>query len=568
MLVPRRALLAMAMLTLSACAPTAPSGQDGARRDTATSPPGRTLVMVGQVEPATLSSKVLQSTGGLAIGATTRLFNAWLTLVDGRGVARPYLAETLPQLNTDTWRMSPDGSMDTTYRLKPNLTWQDGAPLTAEDFVFAWRVYTSPEMGEPNSPPQGLMAQVTALDARTVLIRWRQPFRDAADLESSFQPLPRHILEQPFRTQTDLFANLLFWTTEYVAAGPFKLDRWEPGAFIEASAFGGHALSRPRIDRIRIIFSPDANAALANLLSGEAQVTLDDAIRFQQGAILKREWGPRDGGFVLAIPDQWRRNEIQHRPEYASPRAILDVRARKALASTVDKQALNDVHFEGDGLPTESVIPPTVDYYSLVERSSVKYPYDPRRAEQLMAEAGLVRGADGLYTSPSEGPLVWELKTNAGAQSEVEVALLAATWRQHGFDVRAAISPPALSRDPQVRATFPAMFGGGGPVGDDALARFTTARAPTPDNRWTGSNRGGFSLPEFDRLTDAFDTAVDRSERGRLVAEMVRVFTDQVGAISLYFNPGILAHVAALKGPEAASPEAQRTWNVHQWEWR
>ena len=40
-------------------------------------------------------------------------------------------AESLPQLNTDTWRVGSDGRMETTYRLRPNLTWHDGAPLTA-----------------------------------------------------------------------------------------------------------------------------------------------------------------------------------------------------------------------------------------------------------------------------------------------------------------------------------------------------------------------------------------------------------------------------------------------------
>jgi hypothetical protein len=41
-----------------------------------------------------------------------------------------------------------------------------------------------------------------------------------------------------------------------------------------------------------------------------------------------------------------------------------------------------------------------------------------------------------------------------------------------------------------------------------------------------------------------------------------------VGAISLYFNPIVVAHVAALHGPRTYAPEAFSTWNIHEWEWR
>jgi ABC-type transport system substrate-binding protein len=75
-----------------------------------------------------------------------------LVLNDDRESPTPYLAEALPTANTDTWRILPDGRMETIYRLRPSLTWHDGAPLTAADFVFAWRVYATPELGQGASP--------------------------------------------------------------------------------------------------------------------------------------------------------------------------------------------------------------------------------------------------------------------------------------------------------------------------------------------------------------------------------------------------------------------------------
>ncbi len=522
--------------------------------------------MVGQVEPATLSAKVLQTTGGLAIGATLRLFNATLAEIDKNGVPQPYLIEALPQLNTDTWRVFPDGKMETTYKLKPGLVWHDGAPLTAEDIVFTWRVLTNPQIGEGAARPQVFMEEAIVRDPLTVVIRWKQPFRDAAELDAAFLPFPRHLLEQTLETAPETLPSRAYWTSEFVGLGPFKLDRWEPGAYIEASAFDRHVTGRPKIDRIKLVFTGDANTALTGLLSGEVHVTLDDAIRAEQGLVLKREWGPKNGGSVLAFPDQWRRNEVQHRPEYANPPALLDVRARKALSHTIDKEALNELNFQGEGFLTDSVMPPKLDYSPLVDAAVVKYPFDARRAEALMTEAGFVKDSQGFYTSAGER-LTWEIKTNAGPQSESEVQYLADIWRRNGFDFRVAINPPALSRDGEVRAAFPTLFGGGGTVGDDQLVRFVTSEIPLPSNRWIGSNRGGFRNAEFDRLAESINTELDRRARGPMIAEAVRIFSDQVGAQSLYFNPGILAHVSALKGPEVSAPGSQRTWNVHQWEW-
>jgi ABC-type transport system substrate-binding protein len=134
--------------------------------------PQRTLVVAGGRSPESLATKPLREAGGAGNPRTAlRAFNAALVIHDERELPRPYLTEALPQLNSESWRVSPDGTMETSYRLRPNLTWHDGAPLTAEDFVFAARVYTSPEMGISASVPIRYVEEVRAQDARTVVVR-------------------------------------------------------------------------------------------------------------------------------------------------------------------------------------------------------------------------------------------------------------------------------------------------------------------------------------------------------------------------------------------------------------
>ena len=178
-----------------------------------------------QVEPASLASKPLTATG-ISVAHAVRLFNAELDMDDGQERTHPYLAEVLPSLNSDSWKVFPDGRMETIHRLRPNLTLHDGTALSALDFVFAWRVYSAPELGQTRLPPIPQVEEMTAPVSRTLVIRWSRPFPDAASIGKEFQALPRHILEGPFQAgDWESFANLPFWTTQYVGFGPYKLDR-------------------------------------------------------------------------------------------------------------------------------------------------------------------------------------------------------------------------------------------------------------------------------------------------------------------------------------------------------
>jgi peptide/nickel transport system substrate-binding protein len=568
----RLAVLTLIAISLLACASPAPSGPRG-DAGSASSPreTGRTLVAGTRVEPGTVATRPVRLTG-VALYLSKRLFNAELANLDDRGVPLPYLAVALPELNTDSWRVFPDGRMETTWRLKPNLTWHDGRPLTAEDFVFSWRVYTTPELGESNAPPFHAIEEVLAPDERTVLIRWAQPYPDAGKLAGQnreLPPLPRHILESAF-TQMDLdgFANHLYWTREYLGLGPYRLDRWEPGSFFEAAPFDGHVLGRPKIARIKVVFISDANTALANMLSGEVHLSADTSLRLEQAATLKQDWGPRHAGSILLHPNQWRATVFQFRPEYAAPRAILDQRARKALAHAVERQAINDSLYQGDGVFSDFIVSPSSEWGRDIENAVVKYPYDLRRSEQLMLEAGFARGGDGTFLHPGEGRFTAEVRTNAAADNEAEMAIIASEWRKAGFDARESALPAALAQDGEARSTFSAMFINNTGAGEATLLGFSSSSISSAANRWRGNNRGGWANAEYDRLLEAFTTTLDRDERGRQMAQMARIFTEDVAAISLFFRTQPWAHVAALTGPRVVAPESNMAWNIHEWEFR
>ncbi len=574
-----RVLWLVTLLAVVACTqPAAPrdvgSGQSGSGSPAAPVQRARTLVMGARSELPSLAAKPL-TVLGLTNGTTSRLFNAGLALLDARGAPMPYLAESLPQLNSDSWHVFPDGRMETTYRLKPNLTWHDGRPLTADDFVFSFQVYNTPEFGQAASPPISLLDDVVAVDPRTILFRWKSLYPDAGELQARgassapvFPAVPRHVFENAFlQGQTEAFLAHPGWSTEFVGLGPYKLDRWESGSFLEGVAFDGHVLGRPKIERVRVMFIPDFNTTVSNLLAGEIHITIDDSIRFQQGMVVKHDWAGRNAGTVLVYPALWRWIHVQQRAEYANPRTLLDTRVRRSLIYGVDKQALSEALFEGEGIMTETPIAPNADYYPQVDAASTKYPYDPRRTEQLMADVGYAKGSDGVFSHPSAGRFTAEFGTFQSPQNENEMHIVADSWRQIGYDIKEVVYPAVQARDYQLRNTYQSFIAASGAAGDRTLVEHKSAELPRLENRWNGSNRGGWSNPEFDRLADIFDATLDRAQRAQLLVQMARVFTDDAAVISLYFNPTTTAFVTGLRGPTPVVPTNDVSWNVHEWVW-
>src|SRR5581483_5963328 len=217
----RALVLLMALVLLeTACTGGAPStGSRSSAPASSAQPaqPSRTLVVAVVDEPKTLAARLIGQVGRSL--HFRRIFNADLALLDDQKSPLPYLAEKLPQLYTDDWKVFPDGTMETTYHLRPNLVWHDGTPLTADDFVFSWEVFSTPELGQARSVPFRSIADVQAPDDRTILIHWTQPYADAGELQSlgasalsGLPPLPRHILGSALDEGASSFVNAPYWT--------------------------------------------------------------------------------------------------------------------------------------------------------------------------------------------------------------------------------------------------------------------------------------------------------------------------------------------------------------------
>jgi peptide/nickel transport system substrate-binding protein len=289
---------------------------------------------------------------------------------------------------------------------------------------------------------------------------------------------------------------------------------------------------------------------------------------FEHVKVLQQDWVPSGKGMLRDCPVATNSSAIQFRPEYQKTPALLDLRVRRALAHAIDREAIHEVIYDGQGHFADTFVAPEAPDFAAVDRVITRYPYDPRRTEQLLTEAGLSRDRDGLFVTRSGERFRPDYWVTAGAQSERIAAIVAETWRRAGIDAQPFVLSLAAGRDNEVRATFPGMTQVGLSSSEDAIEGFVTTQVGTAANRWRGANRGGWEYEEVDRLWAAFNTSLDPRERSRQFADIARIISEQLPVLT--YNPNLRwrVHVSALSGPGPNPPTTLAQWNIHEWELR
>jgi peptide/nickel transport system substrate-binding protein len=560
------AALVPLLALLTACTPSNPGAPRNIEPQTST-PPERTLVVVARVEPTTLGANALGGGNPFGSGRITALFNASLDFRDVRGMPVPQLAEALPVLNTDSWRVFPDGRMETSYRLKPNLTWHDGVPLSGNDFVFAFSLYAEPALRPARPEVISYIEEVVAPDPRSIVIRWRNRYPGAGILEfSGLPPLPRHILEQPYRELDPVsFLNHSFWIREYVGLGAYRVSEFEPGAFIEGIAFDGFVSGKPRIERLRVATIGDANTIVSSMLAGAIHYASDATLGFEDGVTLEQQWQANRAGIVSYAPNLLRQSQVQLQPHLLGNPLQLDARVRKAIAHGMDVDMAFELITGGKGMLAIAPIRPDEDFYPIVEKNVTKYPYEPRRARQLLTEVGLVEGTNGIYGDAAGKPLTIELSYAVQGANQLEHEIFTSSLRGAGIGTTSRPMSAIQVRDTQFVKSFSGLnvTSGGG-----SFDYYTSSGIPTAQNRYSGSNSGGWLNSEFELLLVAFGTTLEPSERAQQIAAMARIWSDDLPVIPHYFNTTANAWSSNLSGvTERQGTAVQPLDHINMWYW-
>src|SRR3954470_16487029 len=183
----------MVPLLLTACASRTPTTPEGtAAQPTQPRAPKVLTVAVLQEPAAFMATGGSQFKGGA--GHVPPMVHEPLVRENEQGVFEPRLVAEQISIEKGTWRVNADGTMDTTWKLRPNVKWHDGHPFTSDDLLFSFQVYKDPEVVTGGGNPWPLMESATAPDPLTFSIHWSSPHPEA-DRAQGLIPMPRHLIE-------------------------------------------------------------------------------------------------------------------------------------------------------------------------------------------------------------------------------------------------------------------------------------------------------------------------------------------------------------------------------------
>ncbi len=487
--------------------------------------------------------------------------------VDPDGSYYPVLAAEVP--TPANGGVSEDGRT-VTWRLKPEVTWSDGTPFSADDVVFTAEAAASGEGGSVRAGAFDGIARVTALDDHTVEIVYEE--YDASYLDQfQWGILPRHASGDP--------ASMGAWDVNRapVGTGPFVLDAWRTGDRIVMSRNEAYREEgRPYLDRLEFLVVPSEETRSAMMQRGDAQVML------WPGPQLRSVWESTPDVALDAAPEIWilrmflNLGERDDPVEGQAPHPILgDVRVRQALALGIDDELIIDELAEGRVLRARS--PFELGWY----RCDVDaYGYDPERAAELLEEAGWVMGDDGVRVAQdapyAEDGTRLELDMTGYTdfrlleQTELVIADL---WSDLGIETNVRNVEQSVlfggwsDRAARKTGDFDILVYDTGAGINPQLHVYEllhSSRIPREENEGAGGNYARWSNARADELLELAGRTPGLDERREAYCEVAELMNEELPHIYLYQFAGGHAYATRLENFQT-STWAGLVWNVADW---
>ncbi|MBM2811211.1 MAG: hypothetical protein HW416_1970 [Chloroflexi bacterium] len=563
-------VLCISFIVAAGCAPaaTAPGRQPGVANAPAADPAGppKTLIIGQSYARDGLAPWFIMGSGRVL--QYEELFSNFLSTTDEKGNTVGRLATKLPTVDDGSLTILPDGRMRTTWQIRPNAKWHDGAPVRGEDVIFGWEVAGHPEIPVNLGPTYRTIDSIQLIDPLTIEIMFKTTYYRAFELGfRDLYPLPKHMLADAFQGDKTAFMNLPAWSNGYIHTGPFRVAEFEAGENLVLQRFDDYFLGRPKLNTIIIRAVRDNNAVYANLRAGAIDIAgeLPDDL----SADLRDDWKLTGEGFVVSQQGNWRFVSIQFHPEWGGPPELQqDVRTRRGLAFAIDRDAVRSVVVPGYAdTEADSFMLKSDPKYAAVGTPFAQYRYDTTRALQELAEAGWRRAADGRMMNAAGRQVQLSLRTTA--EYEKELSAISGGWRDLGLDVAQEVTPRPLARDNEWNAKFPSMEISAQANSDGIFRRIDSRLQSTPQNRFVGSNAGHYVNPVLDSLLDRFYSTIDDRQQGALLKEMGEMIAVDLPLLPNYYSVNTmvaLKHVKAFDDFAGATRSGTSARNAHLWD--
>ena len=420
-----------------------------------------------------------------------------------------------------------DDKLTYTFTLRPEAMWSNGEPVTASDFVFAWRRAADPATA---SPYQWYMGLMSIANGEAVIAG------DMPPEELGVKAIDDHTFEVTLAAPLPYFPQMTTHATTFPApqavVEEFGKDWTRPenivsnGAYVLKEHLPNERLVRVRnenywdnentiIDEVVALVINDENVALTRYMAGELDRTEVPAGQFPR---LKEEYPDEAISFPRLCNYYYTFNLSDSGPE-----AFKDVNVRKALALAVDRKIIVENIMAGGQPEAYTFTPEAVAGFTppTVEMAEMSQPDRDAMAKELLAEAGY--GPDN--------PLSFEMVYNTSEAHEKVAVALSQMWKQKlGAEIELANMEWKVFLEERGNQNFEMARGAW--CGDyNEASTFLDLLDSS-----SGYNDGKYSNEEYDSLLENAKTAEDTTD---LYTSAEQILAADMPVIPIYHYAGV-----------------------------
>lgn len=521
-----KVLLVGLMLALGACGKTPPESPEIGKgsESLAKGALPRTLVVARASEPEWLNPVA----GHQHADTDTAIF---------RGLFKTNAENELVSDMARDWEVSADGKIYT-VRLRSGIKWHDGQPFTSEDVKFTIEAVLNPRNHSGLRKSLIDIRKVEILDPLTVRIHLDRPLAPLLS-KLNIGLIPKHVLAgKDFNTDE-------FNSMRPVGTGPFMIEEWKRGEYLVLAANTAFYDGPPKLDRVIYKFLPDPNVRLVQLKKGEVDVA---EIKPKQVAAIK----PGDDiGLEIVDTTDYRVMMFNLRDPL-----FKDVRVRRAIRYATDRKALVHGALLGHGYAAYKPL----QFHWISENDGTDVDNDVKKSEDLLMEAGWVRGPDGIFAKEGK-KLSFSLTAPANDPVRQDLAiLLASQLLRAGMEATVDIRDSSVMKIPALQAY---ILGGGIPGEPDGdVYPYFSSRAGEH-----GSNYSGYRNKRVDELLEQGRATLDPAMRKAIYQQLQSTLVEDPPYNYLVY----LRHIYGVrKGVTGFSHKVfghgtSPLWNIEQW---
>jgi len=495
-----------------------------------------------------------------------------LTATDPHATVYPVLAAELPTVENGGVVIDEDAwTMDVTWKMRNDIKWADGEPVTADDVVFTWNALMDPE-GGIWAPGSDYTDSVEKVDDYTFVAHYNTVYPGYLTQFGGEQIViwPEHYC--------DAEQGFVSWdcNREPLSNGPYMLEEWAEGDHLTLVRNPNYfEEGKPYIDRVIIRIVPEQSVRKTMMIEGDADLNfwLDEPsmedLKDEPNVVLT--FSPYNRWVMRLIPNQAAKGYLDAE-EHPHP-FFSDTRVRHAVRMAIDVDTLVDEIFLGYSEPvwTEFFRPP---YVCDIPRPK----YDPEAAKALLEEAGWTdQDGDGIREchgcpNAEEGTVMsaeFVIYSDYGESLEFAQQLIAEDLRDIGMDLELSMMEGGImwadfeSGGTEQNGEFELNMWDDGYAGvdpTDFIWSFYHTDAAEPDWGW---NVVRWSNEDADALIDEAYT-LDEEYRKELFCDLAQILEEDLPWILLFSTTENAAHSVRLEGVQASINDII-TWNAANW---